>query len=295
MAPSFSQELFDLIIDESASKGREEWPYLPKCDDCEGYGFRNDEDPIRTLLKSCSLVSKSWYSRASKHLWRGVTIIASHHSALRSLRSVLTGNLELVTLVKHVALHAKLPLGENEASLQALSCLLAPTTSFMLICHGRGWRHVFEAGSWNEDQPFIRTITPFCHADRLTSLFYDGRYFPTKLLAGIPNLRDFTLHSSHSSDPRIIHPLTFRLKRAHFSELSNAVYGTLIRGAPQIFCQLEELIFRETVGDDEWVDEDCSAQIVLLAKDTVRQVYIGKSSPITCKRLLCPSPWARLF
>ena len=286
MAPRFSQELFDLIIDEAASEGKEEWPYVQKYDECERY-FGTDEDPRRALLKSFSLVCKSWYSRASKHLWWGVTIIAKRHPIISNLRSVLTAKPELGLLVKHVALHAELPMTRIEDDMQTLSLLLAPTTSFMLLCHGRHWRsQTLKAESWNNDAPFIRAITPFCQSNTLTSLFYGGLFFPTKLLDNIPNLRNFTLHNSQKSDPTIANSPTFRLQRAHFCELSHDVYDTLILGAPQAFSQLEELIFKETVVSDELVDEESSARMLLLAKDTVQKVYVGKSSPITCASFL---------
>jgi len=292
LAPRFPQELFDLIIDEYASEGLEQWPYVPREDICGGCCYsedhgvsgscQSDEDSeqARTTLTALSLVSKRWYSRASKHLWWGVTL--SDPEALRRLHSILTAKPELMKLVKHVALHSILETmeWEEEFVLEHLARLLGPTASFMHFCHDDGLERIIDERSWDQNRLLIRAITSFCHSGRLTSLFYAGNYFPTQILADVPNLRDFALHRAESSGPMIDGCTTFRLKRAHFCELDSSIYRTLLYGVPKAFSQLEELTFEGM--EDEWVDENSTSQILLLAKDTVRKVHIGGCRPAEC-------------
>lgn len=304
MAPRFPQEIFDLIADECASDGMQAWPYVPREDICGGscyylkHGFvrscQVDEDPKyrRPRLTRLSLVSKAWYYCVAKYVWWGVTL--SDPEALHDLRDILMTKPELVKLIKHVALHSIMEMmeWEDETILEELASLLAPSASFMIFCHDDEHETIIHDGSWDENRLLVRSITPFCHSNRLTSLFYGGGYFPTQLLLNVPNLRDLALHRAAASGPAIIaHPQgTFRLKRAHFSELSNSVYETLIRGIPKTFSELEKVIFEESTYPEERVDEDQTARILLLAKDAVQQVYIGRSSPISCKRSFLLSP-----
>ena len=136
----------------------------------------------------------------------------------------------------------------------ALCLFLAPISSLAIDIEAgeefiyryfRGDAHPFPLSLWEEDPP-RHGLRSLCHSDTLTTLHYQGYCFPTGLLQYVPNLRDLSISREEEHWGRIRSdgpylqglpldemrpPLSFRLRRAHFSNVDE-IFAGLVTLAP---------------------------------------------------------------
>ena len=272
-----SQEVFDLIIDAGASN--------------------------RDSLRIYALVSKSWYRRAAHHIWKRVKVRGDRPKRVQKLFDILTDNLSLLGNIEGVELRGM----EDSLEFVALCLFLAPVPSLridvevgeqFLYGYFRGDDHPCSRFIW-EREPLAMALRALYHSDMLTTLHCHGYCFPTGLLQYVPNLRDLSiskeemsLHRLRLNDPGLFGlpidelgpPLSFRLRRAHFSNVDE-IFAGLVTQAPQIFLELEEYELGGQIGSrfqEPGNSEASTAKVLSLARSTIRSVTIRDGCLFKC-------------
>jgi len=276
-SPRFSQEIFDLILFEALSY------YLPRWPDASA-----SLPPDYPLLNKCALVSKAWNASVMKYRWATVAIHPQHTETNAKLLSCLSERPWLRKYIQHVEFF---DIG-NEADFHALCLFLAPVMSVKITDQSdKDLLGAFAfAPAHHVDDPLSRSISSFLHPTTLTALSFQGTTFYTGLLENTPNLRDLSISGLWSHEcyiggrpfENLLQPLSFRLRRAIFKNATDVI-SSLLDAAPLVFSELEEL----EIGDSlerfpENRGEAYVAEVLTLAKDTIRRVVLGQGTP--CKR-----------
>jgi len=295
MAPRFSQEIFDLIIDSiaHAQDVNEAWPRLnnPAHND-------DDEHPMLPAtqtsheLRRFALVCRSWHGRANKHLWSHLHLDPENYTRNAELIRVLTTTPSLLRFVRHIDVHLTAdPEIDAEPCFLSICVLLAPSRSFRV--ENKAFIRT-ESQVWYNNLLTRRALFKFFHSDHITTLYYKGIEFPLGILEHMESLRDLSLACASGVSlgmlpvdlPRrpfedFSENLAFRLKRLHLLEAS-AVPVRLLEKAPQTFSDLEEFQVQESLTADEYHprEETSIAEVLTLARETLRRAYIGRGNPV---------------
>ena len=261
-------EIIDVIIDDIAADMRSEargWLNGPMDHDISPQETPESQELItsRGVLKKCSLISKAWYFRAGKYIWRTITVDGYNPDAVVGLVAFLAKRRDIVALIKHVDLRASWD-DHPQANewIGDLARILAPVTSLSLIYPPKRGKTYHRWDNSLPHHPFLGTLMSPCALNNLTSLHYEGEIFPIMLLEHTPNLRDFSLQGPCNHDPNeedtftriqahlraFDRPasqakLSFRLERARFGKVDQRVLAEFVEHHPQVFSQLKELYF----------------------------------------------------
>ena len=307
--PRFSQELFDLIIDEAAAEDNpEDWPRTslvpPELDTRHPADTARLENPTerRTArLEACSLVSQGWYHRAAKHLWRDITIFKDDSKSIAGLLRILADRPGIAQLIKNVELQTTrdyvVP-QEEDTFVVEVACMLSPIPSLGLV-YGMLEGGPFPDGNSLLRHPLTHAVTLFCSPGTLTSLKYEGEFLPTGVLEDLANLRHLSLQgppagkyrkpliAAEPSFEAVAGPLPFQLRIAHFCSISSDALGPFVEHHPHVFSQLAELFLEDLTPHcspmaGDYDEETLVPKLLILAKDTLESVVVEIEIPLLC-------------
>ena len=293
-------EIIDVIIEDIAADMRSEirgWLNGPIDHDISAPHTPKSEETIttRAVLMKCSLISKAWYFRAGKYIWRTITVDGRHSESVTGLVDFLAERPDIVTLIKHVDLRAS---WDDHAlaseCIDGLSRIISPVATISLIYSPKSEERYYR---WDNSfklphHPFLSTLTLPSTLNNLTSLHYEGEIFPIMLLEHTPNLRDLSLQGAMHSDvrkqsylrafdkPVSDAKLSFRLDRAHFGKLDQKLLAELVKHHPKVFSQLKELYFADFLQNYEAQQyrspKDLpSLTLLMLARNTLETLAVG--------------------
>jgi len=293
MKALFSQEFFDSVIDSLAEQRDAEWHVLNADMRLDRSRWERERE-IADCLRSFSLVCKSWYSRSVRHVWSHLYIDSNWPaSRIRALLDLLTTHPKLLLHIRRVDVHLFDAKVDSERPFLTLCSLLPLVPSFRI----QSLNDQNPLYDWSQDRKISRAMDRFFCSSTLTTLFYQGKTFPLRILDFMPELHDLSLAGDidgllplEGQRPQT-RPFKDWAKRIEMRLIcvrfihAEAVLTAIVDSAPQIFSQLQEfhLARRTSPPASDYAHAEVNhAKIFSLAKNSLRRICLEAGKPLVC-------------